>query len=65
MGEQEYAESRRGEIGARFVDNWNWIFKKAKGEINNDQISMAFCVVSGANVTNCAHVYLREKKRKL
>ena len=33
MGEQEYAESRRGEIDAQPVDDWNWIFKKAKGKI--------------------------------
>lgn len=31
MGEQEYAESRRGKPGAKPVDDWNWIFKKAKG----------------------------------
>ena len=31
-GEQEYAESRRGEPHAKPVDKWNWIFKKAKGE---------------------------------
>ena len=33
MGEQEYAESRRGETDAQPVDSWNWIFKKAKGEM--------------------------------
>ena len=32
-GEQEYAESRRGEPNAKPVDDWNWIFKKAKGEV--------------------------------
>ena len=32
-GEQEYAESRRGEPHAKPVDKWNWIFKKAKGEV--------------------------------
>ena len=31
--EQEYAESRRGEPHAKPVDKWNWIFKKAKGEV--------------------------------
>ncbi|CAB4002754.1 uncharacterized protein LOC113676100 isoform X1, partial [Paramuricea clavata] len=30
QGEQEYAESRRGKRNAKPVDNWNWIFKKAK-----------------------------------
>ena len=30
-GEQEYAESRRGQPDAKPVDDWNWIFKKAKG----------------------------------
>ena len=33
MGEQEYAESRRGETNAQPVDDWNWIFKKAKGDV--------------------------------
>ena len=33
QGEQEYAESRRGKPNAKTVDNWNWIFKKAKGKI--------------------------------
>ena len=32
-GEQEYAESRRGEPRAKPVDKWNWIFKKAKGKV--------------------------------
>ncbi|XP_028405369.1 uncharacterized protein LOC114527862 [Dendronephthya gigantea] len=29
-GEQEYKESRRGKPKAKPVDDWNWIFKKAK-----------------------------------
>jgi hypothetical protein len=33
MGEQEYAESRRGRDDTQTVDGWNWIFKKAKGEV--------------------------------
>ena len=32
QGEQEYAESRRGQPNGKTVDNWNWIFKKAKGK---------------------------------
>ena len=32
-GEQEYAESRRGEYNAKPVDDWDWIFKKAKGNL--------------------------------
>ena len=31
-GEQEYYESRRGEANAKTVDDWNFIFKRAKCE---------------------------------
>ncbi|XP_028405370.1 uncharacterized protein LOC114527863 [Dendronephthya gigantea] len=31
-GEREYRESRRGKINAEPVDDWNWIFKKAKAK---------------------------------
>lgn len=34
-GEREYKESRRGEPNAKPVDDWNWIFKKAKGNSNS------------------------------
>jgi hypothetical protein len=31
-GEREQPEARRGMPGAQVVDNWDWIFKKAKGK---------------------------------
>ena len=33
-GEQDNQESRRGEPGAKPIDEWNWVFKKAKGMFN-------------------------------
>ena len=36
MGEQEQPEARKGMPGAKVVDGWDWIFKKAKGKNRND-----------------------------
>ena len=33
--EEEQPESRRGKPGAQGVDNWDWIFKKAKSKIRD------------------------------
>ena len=44
-GEREHKESRRGEFDAEPVDDWNWIFKKAKGNTRIIVLTLLFLVV--------------------
>jgi hypothetical protein len=61
LGEQEYAESRRGKRNAKTVDNWNWIFKKAKGNIINyyqpRSPGLPAWTERGCTITRFAHLH--------